>query len=117
EGQVGSKEEVRSAPGVDLAGETDWVVVGAVSSEPVSGSNSLITEKFTGSLRLRIKSPRDCRVEMRCNSGVSHLPLSTTSKSEQGIFESGSGNCRRPNRETKFPLLQVRVPVRSSREQ
>jgi len=39
--------------GVDLAGETDWVVVDAVSSEPVSGPNSLLTGKFTGNFERR----------------------------------------------------------------
>jgi hypothetical protein len=57
------------------AEDTDYgllcVAVDAVSSEPVSAPDSLLTGKFTGNLRLRERSlPRSSR-RKACGSGIS----------------------------------------------
>jgi hypothetical protein len=68
------------------AREPEWVVVDAVSSEPVSGLKSLVTGRFTGNFAPREPSCRD-QTARKC------LPI--------GPF-SAFGSCRVQNRAGNF---------------
>lgn len=69
------------------------LVVDAVSSEPISGLNSLVTGRFTGNSHLRKPSCAD-QTARKCLANRSLLSIRKLPrcKIEQGIFEQVSGN-------------------------